>query len=654
MKIFRFPLLLALSSSSLVVLAQPQFEGGEEGAMAPPSCIGMCKPTVDYCVEWSGQCVPMGECITTDDCSNPSNTLPVASCIGTLECSSSQQCTMNCDGDTDDDDTDDDEYYYDDDDDITVNDDDDDDDDDDGSRADPDDEVRACTANTDCLAATDYCAQGLCLPSGSCTTDTDCWNPQHQFDDKRCMGYVTCTEAGVCDRICGTPCPDPKTISCPVTGCDTKMLCEGAVACYPDRCSEDCAGLYFDVSGTVITECNTNDDDDGTNTINPDNDNDTDADLVRKACSTSDDCPRGQTTEDALYCGSDKTCLPMGSCSVSSDCDNMENNFATVMCIGTIDCLEGQCAQACNGEEGFTSETGGPDLVPPELGEENTCTSNEECSPDGKYCGMNGVCIPMGGCYVDPDCENSNNDYAVIACVGTVSCGYLKHCKKTCTGTDETEDGGAVSDPSWDDWGCTSNSDCLDDTEYCAQGTCMTNGQCNDDSDCWNPNHTGYADLRCSGYQYCNIDGYCTRNCGVQCNTDYYENEVASECTATGCDRRSSCEGAVSCFPDRCSDDCAGIYYDAAGSVITDCIPVRTDEGLPAAAAGSARDELTMGNNGEEVEEAAADTMETKSKESSGESVNVMSTNASSDAVGAMGRLVSITTLFIATLLLFL
>jgi hypothetical protein len=88
--------------------------------------------------------------------------------------------------------------------------------------------------------------------------------------------------------------------------------------------------------------------------------------------------------------------------------------------------------------------------------------------------------------------------------------------------------------------------------------------------------------------------------------------------------------------------------------VITDCIPVRTDEGLPAAAAGSARDELTMGNNGEEVEEAAADTMETKSKESSGENVNVMSTNASSDAVGAMGRLVSITTLFIATLLLFL
>merc|ERR1712028_116045 len=139
----------------------------------------------------------------------------------------------------------------------------------------------------------------------------------------------------------------------------------------------------------------------------------------------------------------------------------------------------------------------------------------------------------------------------------------------------------------------------------------------------------GYADLRCSGYQYCNIDGYCTRNCGVQCNTDYYENEVASECTATGCDRRSS--------------------------VITDCIPVRTDEGLPAAAAaGSARDELTMGNNGEEVEEAAADTMETKSKESSGESVNVMSTNASSDAVGAMGRLVSITTLSVATLLLFL
>merc|ERR1719506_2773144 len=110
---------------------------------------------------------------------------------------------------------------------------------------------------------------------------------------------------------------------------------------------------------------------------------------------------------------------------------------------------------------------------------------------------------------------------------------------------------------------------------------------------------------------------------------------------------------AVSCFPDRCSDDCAGIYYDAAGSVITDCIPVRTDEGLPAAAAGSVRDELTMGNNGEE-EEAAADTMETKSKESSGENVNVMSTNASSDAVGAMGRLVSITTLFIATLLLFL
>jgi len=115
-----------------------------------------------------------------------------------------------------------------------------------------------------------------------------------------------------------------------------------------------------------------------------------------------------------------------------------------------------------------------------------------------------------------------------------------------------------------DTWGCSTDFDCLE-TEYCAQGTCLTNGMCQSDSDCMNPNHI-FADVYCVGYLECGDDGFCKRNCGEQCKNGQQE----KQCTVTGCDTKIYCPGAVSCVPDYCND-CKAIYFDAAGSVVSEC-----------------------------------------------------------------------------------
>merc|ERR1712093_179231 len=117
-----------------------------------------------------------------------------------------------------------------------------------------------CSTDADCISAASpsdrYCAQGVCMDAGSCASDSDCVNPMHLFDDKRCMGYLTCTEEGLCDRVCGEMCKNgsPGT-GCPSpTGCDSRIRCMGAVSCVPDSCNE-CEAVYYDAAGSAITDC---------------------------------------------------------------------------------------------------------------------------------------------------------------------------------------------------------------------------------------------------------------------------------------------------------------------------------------------------------------------------------------------------------------
>merc|ERR1719333_1311940 len=89
-------------------------------------------------------------------------------------------------------------------------------------------------------------------------------NPSNLLlQDKRCKGYQYCNNENQCDRMCGEPCfGGIEEAMCNVTGCDTKILCPGSVSCIPNYC-DDCKGVYFDMAGSVITDCS------GEDVLNP-------------------------------------------------------------------------------------------------------------------------------------------------------------------------------------------------------------------------------------------------------------------------------------------------------------------------------------------------------------------------------------------------
>lgn len=116
---------------------------------------------------------------------------------------------------------------------------------------------------------------------------------------------------------------------------------------------------------------------------------------------------------------------------------------------------------------------------------------------------------------------------------------------------------------------CQSDSDCKSGEEYCSHGSCTKQGMCTFDEDCANPANIGWNDPRCRGYLHCNETTMtCGRMCGEPCSNGQAEE---TDCPVTGCDRKIACPGSVSCVPDPCSPTCEGIYFDAAGTVLTEC-----------------------------------------------------------------------------------
>jgi len=120
-----------------------------------------------------------------------------------------------------------------------------------------------CLADSDCNTSQDnsdyYCAAGTCLPQGGCLLDTDCMNPSNYgIKDTKCVGYLFCdTSVNLCARECtGFDCPgEVPATECSVTGCDTRIACQGSVNCIVDNCDANCKGIFFDSSGTVLEEC---------------------------------------------------------------------------------------------------------------------------------------------------------------------------------------------------------------------------------------------------------------------------------------------------------------------------------------------------------------------------------------------------------------
>jgi len=493
---------------------------GGSDALGRCSSSQQCLGANDYCAS-DGICREAGSCTNVQDCQDVDNIYGIAQCVGTLTCENNS-CGKICDG-------------------I------------DGSDSAPtQDTTTTCVSSKDCFGADEYCSSDfICRENGSCTYAKDCQNIDNQYDMIECVGTLTC-ESNFCGMICdGDEGPSSPTVT---------------------------------------------------------------------MCAKSDDC---SSTE---YCGSGGNCLEIGNCNLKGDCVNPENGpFAIALCMGSLECEEGACTMIC-GESVPTTEQNTTTSCSSNSGcdsgycAQGTCLENGRCLSDSdcknpnhvfgdikcagyQYCGTDGFCTRDCGVACAPGkretkCITTGCDTINISSVpGAISCraDYCNNCKGIFFDAagfviDESElvdNTNTTSDEPWTSNSttetppifCTSDVDCLSlvprqsagagseiqqPMQYCAQGICMEKGTCLSDSDCKNPNHV-FADIKCRGYQYCDTDGLCTRNCGVVCPLDKPE----IQCIATGCDTTniSLIPDAVSCQADYCNN-CEGIFFDAAGFVI--------------------------------------------------------------------------------------
>jgi len=397
-----------------------------------------------------------------------------------------------------------------------------------------------CATSVDCdVEGGEYCStvDGTCLMAGHCTAVEDCTdNMDNIFAANMCIGTMYCIEdagnPGKCQNICdGTP-----SLCSAYETCEVEDL---EAACCPDNENKFlacCAGIPNDDTAASVPE----DDVESPPDVMPEESADDD-DGTRTVCTTMDDCD----VEGGEYCSTvDGTCLMTGHCTAVEDCtDNMDNNFAAIMCIGTMYCVEdagnpGKCQNVCLG-------------TPSECSAYPSCTDLDgACCPDaeGKF---------LACCVAEPE----EIDTLPVEEEGPLDPGF------------------AVDPPQF----CTAATDCDTETEYCGQGTCIKNGMCIVNADCMNAANIILQDVKCIGYQYCNENQQCDRQCGEPCPFGV----TPAECTVTGCDTKIMCPGAVSCTPDFCQD-CKGMYFDATGAIIDDCGVTAVDDGSSSSSSSTA------------------------------------------------------------------
>ncbi|KAL3923562.1 MAG: hypothetical protein SGILL_001588 [Bacillariaceae sp.] len=494
-----------------------------------------------------------------------------------------------------------------------------------------------CTATADC-DETSFCSAGVCSPKGSCGSDTDCMNPDNLYAVAACVGVVSCLE-GQCGITCGPSfCPEGvEEVECETDPClDFKFGCFAAESCASSSCGE-CSAVLFDQAGNVLVpeeDCNV---------------------PAEAGCASNADCGEG------AFCASGK-CLATGLCDSGTDCTNPSNIFAMVDCVGVMSCQEGACSMECGPsfcEEGveevecegdpcldfkfgcFSAEScavntcgecsailygqDGSVLVPEEdcnVPSEVGCVSNADCG-EGSFC-ASGKCMATGMCDSDTDCTNPSNIFAMVDCVGVMSC-QEGACSMECgpsfceEGVEEVEcegdpcldfqfgcfaaescavntcgecsailygQDGSVLVPEQDcnvpaevAPKCGSNADCAgamaDNTDgYCAAGECLEMASCSVTNDCKNPNNV-FAMIECVGVLSCD-DG----RCGIECGPSFCEEGVEQvNCVADPClDFKFGCPAAESCVANTCGD-CSPILFDQAGNDMgADCeMPVATD-----------------------------------------------------------------------------
>ena len=309
----------------------------------------------------------------------------------------------------------------------------------------------ACETSSDC-AASQYCQQGVCAEMGQCFSHADCFNPENVYATIFCVGPLSCFDNGFCGITCDeSSCPANATdvstecSSVPCDELDESMFANATTTCVNYTCG-DCESFIFDPSGFAIYQLGIS------NTTE---------------CVTSADC------DTAQYC-QQGVCAEAGECSTDADCFNPENIFATIACVGPLSCSDdGQCGRTCSDSdcpsnaadistecsilpcdsmaelcaEGYTScvdyscgdcksfafDPSGSSVcqVESQASSTRTCESSSDCI-DSQYC-QQGICAEMGHCLSDADCFNMDNQYAVILCIGPLSCNSDNQCGVTCS-----------------------------------------------------------------------------------------------------------------------------------------------------------------------------------------------------------------------------
>jgi hypothetical protein len=382
--------------------------------------------------------------------------------------------------------------------------------------------AQRCGKSGDCAKNEEYCAGGICTPIGNCTQRLDCFNPDNDpYAVVMCEGLMECTD-NQCGMICGEQvCPDGG----PRSDCERGSLpcdmeeCKEAETCYNDPCGGSCTAVFFNAAGDIVCA------DDKTSEPPLDGG-------IEPACNMDMDCD-GLFNETDAYC-SQGICLPMGSCTEDVDCVNPSNIYPVVACVGVLQCdtENGQCGREC-----------GPSSCPEGV-EEVNCVS-DPCVDYAFGCSIAASCVAN---YCGECSTILFNDAGFV----------LDDCNHNSTGISDanaTEFSGES---------CMSDMDCAEDeSEYCANGICLTIGQCKEPIDCFNPANGPYPVPACVGYLDC-PENFCTLQCGPECPGGE-ERVVCPDPTTCNV---TSCDEAVSCNIDGCGGECTEIFFNEAGTQV--------------------------------------------------------------------------------------
>lgn len=259
-------------------------------------------------------------------------------------------------------------------------------------------------------------------------------------------------------------------------------------------------------------------------------------DVLEAAAEAPLKCDRAGNCPEDHWCHSvSGDCMKNGSCTDVADCDNPNNSYGGVLCIGTKTCNDSKCGVDCGVGE---LPVGAATQVPSEAFEGTVCSTDDDCvDRDDHFCASDGFCASLGGCAIAEDCFVDANPIAIPLCMGGMECNN-RTCVMDCSGGSDAL------------FGCNTTEDCPVPEHYCdSYGTCRANGRCTMPDDCGIPDNF-FMRIECVGPYTCEM-GICGKTCsdGGGGGTGVFPILPEPE---TPCMSTSDCEG---------DDYCAGNGY---------------------------------------------------------------------------------------------